>query len=46
MAQAQQAVDAVEEGRIGDLAAEEIGVLRGLLARVWTLPRYPVCFEE
>ncbi|WP_159054219.1 hypothetical protein [Streptomyces sp. AS58] len=46
MAQAQQAVDAVEEGRIGDLAAEEIGVLRGLHARVRTLPRNAVCFEE
>ncbi|WP_244291980.1 MarR family winged helix-turn-helix transcriptional regulator [Streptomyces wuyuanensis] len=46
LAKAQQAVTDVEEGLFADLAPEEIAALRGLLARVRTSPRDPVCFEQ
>ncbi|MFG2755117.1 MarR family winged helix-turn-helix transcriptional regulator [Streptomyces wuyuanensis] len=46
LAKAQQAVTDVEEGLFADLAPEEITALRGLLARVRTSPRDPVCFEQ
>jgi DNA-binding MarR family transcriptional regulator len=46
LAKAQQAVTDVEEGLFADLTPEEIGELRGLLARVRTSPRDPVCFEQ
>ncbi|MEU2113535.1 MarR family winged helix-turn-helix transcriptional regulator [Streptomyces sp. NPDC019507] len=46
LAKAHQAVTEVEEGLFADLTPEEVTSLRGLLARVRTSPRDPVCFEQ
>ncbi|MFI8182144.1 MarR family winged helix-turn-helix transcriptional regulator [Actinacidiphila glaucinigra] len=45
LAEARAAVDEVERGLFGDLSPEEIAALRGLLARVRTLPGDEVCSE-
>jgi DNA-binding MarR family transcriptional regulator len=45
LAEARAAVDDVERGLFGDLSAQEVATLRGLLARVRTSPGDEVCPE-